>query len=112
MDDFVCVVPFRGKKETLILPIRKMAKKTEVSRKELLQRWGVIEQEDDADAVHPVKRRRLRQLKEQWLPFASARPPFLFFFMSSFVLHSLLSISGLHSWVNYGGTMFAIKKND
>lgn len=57
-----------------------MAKKAEVSRKELLQRWSVIEQEDDVDAVQPVKRRRLRQLKEQWLPLASGPsrhfPPF------------------------------------
>ena len=44
-----------------------MSKKAEVSRKELLQRWSVIEQEDDDAAVHPIKRRRLRQLKEQWL---------------------------------------------
>ncbi|GFP79207.1 helicase sen1 [Phtheirospermum japonicum] len=45
-----------------------MAKK-DVTRKELLERWSVIEQEDDDDDisnVHPVKRRRLRQLKEQW----------------------------------------------
>ncbi|CAA0829521.1 P-loop containing nucleoside triphosphate hydrolases superfamily protein [Striga hermonthica] len=44
--------------------------KNDVTRKELLERWGVIEQEDDGnDAVsnfHPVKRRRLRQLKERW----------------------------------------------
>lgn len=42
---------------------------TEVTRKELLQRWSVIEQEDDDDdvpSIHPVKRRRLRELKEQW----------------------------------------------
>ncbi|XP_042048025.1 uncharacterized protein LOC121794091 isoform X1 [Salvia splendens] len=43
-----------------------MSKKADVCRKELLQRWSVIEQEDDDAAVHPVKRRRLRQLKEQW----------------------------------------------
>ncbi|KAL3632175.1 hypothetical protein CASFOL_025159 [Castilleja foliolosa] len=45
-----------------------MAKK-DVDRKELLERWSVIEQEDDDDDisdVHPVKRRRIRQLKEQW----------------------------------------------
>ncbi|KAK6129452.1 hypothetical protein DH2020_036810 [Rehmannia glutinosa] len=45
-----------------------MAKK-DVTRKELLERWSVIEQEDDDDdlsSVHPIKRRRLRQLKEQW----------------------------------------------
>ncbi|KAL6576206.1 hypothetical protein OROHE_000677 [Orobanche hederae] len=42
-----------------------MAKK-DVTRKELLERWSVIEQDDDEDDlsnVHPVKRRRLRQLK-------------------------------------------------
>ncbi|KAL6511308.1 hypothetical protein OROHE_020532 [Orobanche hederae] len=42
-----------------------MAKK-DVTRKELLKRWSVIEQDDDEDDlsnVHPVKRRRLRQLK-------------------------------------------------
>ncbi|KAH6773277.1 P-loop containing nucleoside triphosphate hydrolases superfamily protein [Perilla frutescens var. hirtella] len=49
-----------------------MAKKAGFSRKDLLQRWSVIEQEDDDDdnaafsSVQPVKRRRLRQLKEQW----------------------------------------------
>ncbi|KAL6496859.1 hypothetical protein OROGR_028788 [Orobanche gracilis] len=45
-----------------------MAKK-DVTRKELLERWSVIEQDDDEgdlSNVHPVKRRRLRQLKEQW----------------------------------------------
>ncbi|KAL0441248.1 UNVERIFIED_CONTAM: hypothetical protein Sradi_0063700 [Sesamum radiatum] len=45
-----------------------MAKK-EVTRQELLERWSVIELEDDDEGlscVHPVKRRRLRQLKEQW----------------------------------------------
>ncbi|KAI3455745.1 hypothetical protein Pfo_012408 [Paulownia fortunei] len=45
-----------------------MAKK-DVTRKELLERWSVIEQEDDDDGlsyIHPIKRRRLRQLKEQW----------------------------------------------
>ncbi|KAL8458916.1 hypothetical protein ACS0TY_036417 [Phlomoides rotata] len=49
-----------------------MAKK-DVSRKELLERWSVIEQEDDDDgfsSTQPIKRRRLRQLKEQW--FADA----------------------------------------
>ncbi|XP_011072782.1 uncharacterized protein LOC105157939 isoform X1 [Sesamum indicum] len=43
--------------------------KKEVTRQQLLERWSVIEQEDDDDSlssVHPLKRRRLRQLKEQW----------------------------------------------
>ncbi|KAG8380280.1 hypothetical protein BUALT_Bualt07G0176900 [Buddleja alternifolia] len=54
-----------------INPNSDMAKK-EVTRKELLERWSVIEQEDDDDgggggsSIHPIKRRRLRQLKEQW----------------------------------------------
>ncbi|KAL8043652.1 hypothetical protein ABFX02_09G128046 [Erythranthe guttata] len=42
----------------------------DVTRKDLLERWGLIEQEDDDDdaisSIHPVKRRRFRQLKEQW----------------------------------------------
>ncbi|XP_022889351.1 uncharacterized protein LOC111404723 isoform X2 [Olea europaea var. sylvestris] len=44
-----------------------MAKKA-VSRRELLERWTAIEEEDDDDALsgHPVKRRRFRQLKEEW----------------------------------------------
>lgn len=46
----------------------------DVTRKELLERWSVIEQEDDADddgfsSTQPIKRRRLRQLKEQWCKF-------------------------------------------
>lgn len=51
-----------------------MAKK-DVSRKELLERWSVIEQEDDDDgfsSTQPIKRRRFRQLKEQWCKFTSS----------------------------------------
>ncbi|KAL3835347.1 hypothetical protein ACJIZ3_010083 [Penstemon smallii] len=47
-----------------------MAKK-EVTRRELLEQWSAIEQQDDDEnagisSVHPIKHRRLRQLKEQW----------------------------------------------
>ncbi|KZV27524.1 hypothetical protein F511_04575 [Dorcoceras hygrometricum] len=41
----------------------------EANRKQLSERWSDIEQQDEEDApssTHPIRRRRLRQLKEQW----------------------------------------------
>ncbi|XP_073146696.1 uncharacterized protein [Henckelia pumila] len=38
----------------------------EASRKQLSERWSEIEQQDEDDSAHPIRRRRLRQLKEQW----------------------------------------------
>jgi len=45
-----------------------MSKKV-VTRRELLDRWRGIEEEDEEDdiaSVDPLKRHRFRQLKEEW----------------------------------------------
>lgn len=55
------------------------------TRKELLDRWRGIEEEDENDDVDtPIasnKRRRLRQLKENWCCLFSRFTLFLFNFM-------------------------------
>lgn len=53
-----------------------------VTRRELLDRWRGIEEEDDDDRGHDLlKRRRLRQLKEGWSVFFG--PPSIFLVDSS-----------------------------